>query len=61
MSNTIQTIDLKPGDFYWFGDLKLCLKVAPVHNFSARIISYLSSRGTVETNLFTNDYRIDIL
>lgn len=61
MNNVIQTIDLKPGDFYWFSGLRLCLTVAPAHNFTCRRISYLSSKGTVGINLFTNEYWINIL
>lgn len=56
MNNVMQTIDLKPGDFYLFDGLKLCLTTTPILNFNVTRIHYLSSKGTVETNFFGNDF-----
>ncbi len=39
-----------------FGGLRLCLTTTPVSNFNAIKIHYLSSKGTVGTDVFSNDY-----
>jgi hypothetical protein len=47
---------IKPGNFYLFGDLKLCLTTTPIFNFNVTKIHYLSSKGTVGTDVFGNDF-----